>query len=562
MGVKRRVAAICVGAFVLIELIAPLPLLGDETFFECRVLYEAAGGIYVDAGTTKGMREGLSGQIERNGSPLGQVEVQRAAADSAFLVWVAERPQSAPKPGERVSLVLDGPAPPVTPTRTPSPTLRDRDQGDPDFVPLLAPDLRDQAFTEVENVFHGKLHARQLYQFGSDDEDFSITRFGTSGSLERIAGTPWAIEWSGDLSYRTGSGLANTRYEHEARLEVYRLALYRRFDNGGVLRLGRFIPREIPAIGFVDGAQTEVPLGDGFRLGSVIGFKPTRFELEPNFEEIVLSIYSTLEAGSADSTQYSGTLGLLSTLFRGTPDRLAILLDQRLAAGNFSLYSSSELDLDVGSAIVRDGIRLTRLDLAAHYAFAPAFTLRAGIDRYEVPDNEGERDIFDPGFLDITEFFADGYWRYWIGASHVLPGSLTLSEEISFMDSATEDAVRWNVQLTRKGLPGLDAGSISVAVYNLHGSHSDGYGGKLSAFLPVAGQRVLIQPIVYFRFLEYETTGENFFDPVADDFTVTDVAVRAHWTASRAWSLSGGVSYAIANDENRFLVDLGVIFRW
>ena len=44
---------------------------------------------------------------------------------------------------------------------------------------------------------------------------------------------------------------------------------------------------------------------------------------------------------------YSGTAGILTSLYDGDPDRLAFLLDQTATLGRLSLFSSTEVDFDV-----------------------------------------------------------------------------------------------------------------------------------------------------------------------------------------------------------------------
>lgn len=51
-------------------------------------------------------------------------------------------------------------------------------------------------------------------------------------------------------------------------------------------------------------------------------------------------------------------------------------------------------------------------------------------------------------------------------------------------------------------------------------------------------------------------------DEVSDDLGLLDVSLRAQWAASKTWSLSGGVSYAITSEEDRVLVDIAVTYRW
>jgi hypothetical protein len=294
----------------------------------------------------------------------------------------------------------------------------------------------------------------------------------------------------------------------------------------------------------------------------MLGFKPGRFDLNMSLDEPMFVPYVTFETGLPPEAHYSGTFGVLGSLWNGSPDRLALLGEQTFDIGNFSALASSELDVDVGGAVERDGVRLTRLNLVGTYVLGPAHLLRAGIDHYELPDNEGEQDAIDIGTLNIEEFFEDSWWRYWVGASHQFGWGLRLSEEVGYLQSDVDDGIRWVVTLTRTGLPSFPDGSINLSLYNIDGVGADGYGGRLSAYFPFRNHRLLLMPAVAFRYVEHETTGSNFFDSVTENLWIADVSVRAQYVLSKAWSLQGGVAYAYGDEEDRFLIDVAVTFRW
>jgi hypothetical protein len=539
-----------------------------ETPIDCRVLHETAEGLYVDAGADSGLSKGAAAWLEHHDRRVARVEVVSVAAGTAFIRLTSERPSLLPGPGDPVTLVLDSVSLPETPApKEPSPTLKDQTAGEP-FVPLLVqPDLGQVALTEAENLFHGRLTVQQLYQAaGSSEQRFWTTRLRSSGTLERIDRTPWTLEWSGDLSYRDGGAFADSRlqgrFQGDVRLEAYRLSLFRRFDDRSFVRLGRFLPAELPAVGYLDGVHGEEALGENWRLGGLLGFKSTRDDLEPSIQEPAVAGYATYQAGTPGSLYYSGTGGFLFSLFEGDADRLALLLDQRADVERFSVFLSSEVDFDIGAMEARSGTRLTRLDLFLDYEAADWLTLRAGADRYEVPDTAAERDLIAAGDLDVAEFFAADFWRFSLGASADLGWRLRLSADASYTESDPHDGVYWSARLTRTGLGCFPDGTLTLAAYNLDGIAAEGYGARLSAYLPFLEQRLSLLPAVDVRFGRFETTGENFFDEVSDDVALLDVSLRAQWAASKAWSFSGGVSYAITSEEDRVLVDVAVTYRW
>jgi len=560
-GTARRLLA---PLLALPALLAAGPAYGAESRVDCQVLYETREGIYVDAGRGIGIREKTTASLERGGERILQVEVVKTSEASTFL-RIVSRQGLPPRPGETLSLVYEqAPAGEESSSKPPSPTVKTGDGDEKPFIPLLAPlDLGATASTEARNIFHGRLTLRQLYQkTGDSDHDASITSLRSSGSLERIDGTAWTLDWSADLSYRALDGLEDVRDFEEPRFDAYRLSLHRRFDDRSFVRLGRFVPVELPSVGYMDGIQGEKVIDENWRVGGILGFRPGRDDLVISVDEPTVVPYATLEAGSGPELHYSGTFGLLASMFEGEADRLAILAEQAFTRRKLSVLCSSEIDFDIGGAVERDGVRFTRLDLVADLALSPGFSPRAGIDHYELPDNAGERDVIDPESLFIEEFFEDSWWRFWGGASHELPWRLRLTEEVGWLESPVDRGVRWVVTLTRTGVFGLETSSLSISAFNIDGVGAEGYGGRISAFLPFLENRLLLTPSAALRYADYGTSGETFFVPVDEDIFIVDVSLRGQWVISRSWDLLGGVSYAFSDDEDRFLVDFAISFKW
>ena len=419
-------------------------------------------------------------------------------------------------------------------------------------MPLLAP-LTAPGTPEPANVARGRLRARGMFQADGEGKlDFLQARLGSDGDVQRIGGTPWAVDWSGDFSLREGDAWSGTGLDRPD-FELYRLSLYRRYDDGGFLRAGRFLPQELPSVGYVDGIQREVGLSEHFRLGGIAGLKPDRRDLDPSAKEPMAVAYGTVEGGKRGGLYAAGTAGILASMYEGKFDRLAVLLDGRADLGpKLSLYTTNEIDLDTGSAEHREGVRVTHTDLQAISPVASFLTLRAGVDHFERPDTRAERDLLPTG---DPRYFDRGYWRYWLGATEYLPWKIRLDEEIALMDAPGEDLTpRWRLAATRTGLPGLSAGQLTLTVYNLDGAGAEGYGGQLSAFLPFLDGRLSVRPAAGFRFLETDATSESF--------ELADLSLHTDWWISKAWSVYAGVTGTFGDSVDRVLIDIGVDFRW
>lgn len=572
-----------------------------ESSLECRLLYESADGVYVSLGKASGLQPGTVGWLHVGQSPVSRVEVVGVAETSSLVRILGARPGGFPAAGDAITLVVDlDPKPRVEP-RKPSPTIRDRGKADvgpadlarPDInapaipegsragilpeggapapadgaaalaplTPLLATEKKDiDAFSDAYNIWKGQAWLKQQLQTTPGAElNSSVTRVGSSGSVERVDATPWAVEWSGEGIYRDGEALEQVKHYQDVRFELYRLSAFRRFADESMVRVGRFLPRELPSAGYLDGAQGEFVINERLRLGGMFGLKPRRVDLGFTVDEPTAVGYMTAEFGRNEPTWYQGTLGFLSSAYKGKFDRMAILADQTLRLRRWTILSSSAIDFDVGGSEVHSGTRLTRWDLSVSHPLGESTTIRGGLDRFERLDTAAERDATHAFTVTEEDFIDRGYWRYWLGARHQLPAKLYLSEEVSLTDSAIDDfSLRWNVSLTRSDVPFLTSGSsATLTLYNLVGQDLDGYGGRLSAHVPLPARRLSIQPAVAFRFLQSDLHEE-------DTFTFTDVSLRGHWVMSSSWSASAGVSYAFTNDPDlqRLYADFGVTFKW
>jgi len=528
-----------------------------------RITYEVQDGVYVNVGTDGGLVEGLVGTLQLEDGRTAQFEVLHAARQSALLrlvgyprterlldrsVEIAFEPRSteqaaAPRGGsdQAKKEAATSPAVPGTPDTR-------------EFVPLLAPVRRTPEVSAPQSVSHGRIELRQLLQTDSENDlGYSTTRLRSSGAMERIAGSPWSFSWSGDMRYRTGDALQNHPDYQEVHPDFYRLMFQRPIEDGGFLRLGRFVPVELPGIGYVDGVQGETRRGEGLRFGAIAGLKPDRVDLDASADEPLVAGYATVEAGRRDGPYYSGTVGLLNSYYRGEVDRLAVLMDQRAGLGpGLTLYSTAAVDLNAGTTQTRDGIRLTQLDVFAESRLSSFLGLRAGVDHWERPDIQAERDLL---VFEDERFFDDGYWRYWVGSYQNLPWSFQLYEEVSLIDADnTGNSTRYQVRLTRTGLFGMRNASASVTAYTLAGNDTDGYGCRVSGYFPLNDGRLSMQPAAGFRTLQ---TGSQ-----AEDISLTYLSLYLDGRLSKAWTLFGGVNYSDGDGVDSTLIEVGLRYSW
>lgn len=533
-----------------------------EARVQGRIMQEAQEGVYVDAGADQGLRPGLAGTLVLDDGRTFAFEVVYAQRQSALLRLPGYRGQERLS-GRTVEILLSQESPNPAAQRSAKPndpngaakssTKVPGPDGQEKFVPLLAPIPRGPDASKLPSTSHGRIQVHQMFQTDSEgDLGYSVTRLSSSGGVDRIEGSPWGFEWSGDVRYRTGDAyLSNPNYQ-EPHLDLYRAVFQRPFGEGGLLRFGRFVPYELPGIGYVDGLQGQVQPGEHTRLGVVGGLKPNRLDLDASADEPLVVPYAMFTAGPRDGRHYSGTVGLLNSYYKGEIDRLALLFDQRAGlAKGLTLYSTAVVDFDVGASQTRNGTRLTQLDVSAVSELSSFLTLRAGVDHWERPDQQAERALLP--FPD-DRFFDNGYWRYWVGSSQNMPWNLRLAEEVGYIQSDTVDGdVRWQVSLTRTGLGAWRDASATVAVYNLIAYGNDGYGCRVSGYLPLNKGTVIVQPAAGFRVLQAAP---------AEDISLSYLSVGLEGRLSRNWNLFGGVTYFSGDGVGSTLFELGLRFAW
>jgi len=540
---SHRQGLVVTGRAGLLVLALALLATAAESPLVCRVSYLAADDVYVDAGAAQGLRKGDVGVLRQKGVDVARLEVVSTSKTSARLRVIGARGAARPAVGDPVHFELANrtakePEPPPAANGTQAP-----------FVPLLERQKSLAKAPSRKNISHGWVSLSQIVQTQSSF-DYWTTRLSSAGGVDRLGGTPWAVRWSGTLSARGGDAFEGSVLDG-GRLDVFEFLATRRGEAGSVT-LGRFVPRALSNVGYVDGALGERALGGGLTVGGILGLKPTRDNLTPSLDEPLGVLYGTLTSGKPRETYYSGTLGLLGSFFMGDPDRLALLADQHLSIGTqFDLNASFEVDFDVGGAAVRQGTRLTYADLNLNATLARALTLRAGFDHYEKLDTRAEREAL--GYPDPV-LFDSGTWRYWVGSSHQLPADFQLATEIAIVDSPQTDlTLHWRILLTRYGLFSIPQASATLTVYNLEGELVSGVGGQLSGFLPLQNGRITLQPSLGFR---------SFDSDVAGSLAITDLRLRAEYRTDQRWSFHGGVGYTFGEAADLLSLELGLRYRW
>jgi hypothetical protein len=545
------------GVTVLVMLLGAM-CQANETSIHARVTYQTQEGVYVNAGSNQGLSRGLTGSLHLDSGPIVTFEVVDASGSTSILRLQGWDITGDNLKNQSVELFFytaeageDEKSPPTQVNQNSTTTA----PGNTDtFVPLLQPIQRTSAFPKSKNISHGRIGLYHSFQTSDEDRsEYSLTRVNTSGTIERIQGSAWGLEWSGNALWRAGDAYQNHADYQVLQPRFYTMALQRPREHEGFLRLGRFLPRELPGIGYLDGIQSEHHQGGAWRYGVLAGLKPDRINLETSGDEPTVAGYTTYAAGKRGQSYYSGTVGMLSSFYESKADRLAMLVDQHVDMGpHLNVYSTAELDFGIADTNTNSSVQLTRLDVVASSRINRAFTLRGGVDHWQRPDNQVQRDAL---MVVDDHLFDNGYWRYWIGGQHRLPGKLRLSEELSWIQSETaEDAMRWRIRLSRTGLWDWKSAGLTATLYNLEAQGADGYGSRFSAYLPLWQTRLVLRPAVGLRWLDTEAQ--------SDELSLSYFSLNLDSTLSRAWAVFGGITVNSGDGANSTLINFGARYRW
>ncbi|MHC4932073.1 MAG: hypothetical protein ACYTGV_07790 [Planctomycetota bacterium] len=508
-----------------------------------RVTQVTIDGFYVDAGTEAGLRVGDVVSVRRDGREIAKAEVLAASTGSARMRALAG-PAEEPAVGDLVSFRgRDVPPAPAAAEESPA-------ENTAPFVPLLEAQKQRAPARARSNLSRGRVTLRQLLHLDNEtDFDYATTILHSSGSVQRLGGSSWALRWNGNLSYRTGEAFEGSPLE-AGRIDLFEFSLARRLEQGGLVKLGRFLPWGVRFAGYLDGAQGELTLG-GWNAGGILGFRPKRIDQEPSADEPVGVVYATLASGTRGGNYYSGSFGVLGSMFKGEFDQLALLLDQSYeTGGGMRIYGQAQIDFDVDASLFREGTRLTLLDLHLDVPVTESVNVWAGVDHYERLDNRAQRDTLD--FIDPL-LFDRGFWRYWVGARGRVSHRIRVDGEFTILDGAEGDPTsHWRVRGAYRSPFGLRGGDLSLSIYNLDTGEADGLGGVLSGFIPLGGGRWRVYPAVGFRLL----------DDSSLSLSVADVDLRVEYEAPKRWTLFAGMHYSFGDFLDSMLLEVGLSRRW
>jgi len=519
---------------------------------EAKITYAAGDVYYIDAGSDAGLSAGAEGTVVREESEIARVRVRSVSRSSSSVEVIRRLASTPPRVGDRTVFRIE-PPPSSGVAGKESGEGREVPEGEDAFVPLLATPETLRARTTTSNVFHGWLSAgTSSTDSRRTDLEYHRFRLGTGGSLDRIGGGPWSLEWNLDGYYRTGSGYRDRDGYREEKIQANLLVLRRHFSDGSVVGVGRIQPLALPSIGLVDGLYGEYQAAEGLRLGLVSGFRPTVDDQGFSTDEIAVAPYGVWETGSREAARLSTSAGLLATWFEGDADRQALLWDARFDfLSRYSLWVTSAIDFYSGYEEKRSGTGLTRLGAHASADLHELLRVRADVTKNEIPDTlAGGALLVDPeAQLD------SGYRRATFGLGHDFGYGWGLEESVSQIVSAdTDDEIQGWVRGSKYGMFGIPGSFVDVSVFNLIGRDLDGLGatGSLGA-APLE--------TVHLR-LGYLLTGVDEDRSGDTSFRSHTVSLDVDWYVTRRLSLTTRLGESFGDEDGSTMLSFLITWRW
>ncbi len=225
----------------------------------------------------------------------------------------APAPRTAPDPGPPAVPVSPRRPPPGN-TRPPGRTLVDPDDWQPG-MPLLGMTRPPQPQERAATV-DGRLYAATNVVRTLDSWSQSYLTTGADVDFGNLTGDGGTLRFHGDFNWST-----ETSDQTGTDLRLYELS----YERGGTrfqpwhLQLGRFLPRDLPEFGLLDGVAVGHRRENGDRFGGSLGYLPELDEDLESFADLQVAAWYVWNQDVAE--RVSLALGYQKSWHRWDPDR-------------------------------------------------------------------------------------------------------------------------------------------------------------------------------------------------------------------------------------------------
>ncbi|NOT29013.1 MAG: hypothetical protein HOP15_01035, partial [Planctomycetes bacterium] len=223
---------------------------------------------------------------------------------------------------------------------------------------------------------------------GGEAREFLSSALGFDGRIENPFAHGGELAFDAEMFARRSDSLGVT--EDESHLRIDRAS----YAWGGVRgarhrgEVGRFLQRELPALGFLDGFEYVRHLGPKNRVGTSFGFLPVPDDVFRSGDDLQAALFYRRTSGEDQRFSLAG--GYQKTWHEGAADRDLLVGELELFPGpRTSLSTSALIDLYTSSDTLKGaGPELTQLFLNATQRTEAGHGLGLFLSRFRWPELE------------------------------------------------------------------------------------------------------------------------------------------------------------------------------
>lgn len=371
---------------------------------------------------------------------------------------------------------------PLPPAPAPSAPLQPGEEEWQPGMPLLG-STRPPRPEERSARIDGRLYGATNVVRTQDSWSHSLARAGVDLDASNLRGDGGVVHFHGEFVWAT-----ETTENTGADLDLFELS----YERGGTRfeslhwQVGRFLPRDMPEFGLLDGATLGVRREGGDRFGISAGWLPLLDEDMESFADLQLAAWYVWNADVAERFQVA--LGYQRSWHRLDADRdLVILRTRYLPLDGWNIATSFWVDLYDGNDVQKDAsVGFTRANVLLSRRWDKAGGVSLAYDHEEYPETlrrELPQTIQPATLVDAHQdrLSLHGYWDGDGGTRWFTRGTGWHDEETD--GGSAELGAQFDGMFAAGARTGL-------AGFVVHGQYSSQFGARLDHGGPVAGGRL------------------------------------------------------------------------
>lgn len=416
-------------------------------------------------GGIEGFDVGSRGEVR---VPRARLDALRRAAAEAEQRGVAPAIEPAPEVEvpEPVKRVPDHP-----PWEAPPPEWKSEN-------PLLAP-VHGRPSEERPRRSYGEVYSSLDWtrdDGGTDTREFSSLATGVDWTIENPFGRGGRLDFDSEFLVRHTDLGTSTENDSRWRLDRFSYVEGGERERRDRVEVGRFLHREFPELGLVDGIEYTSDLGHGRRLGGSVGFLPRTDEFFSFADDLETSIF--YQWANDESQTFRMGAGYQKTWHDGSADRDLLVGHLELhPSARTSLFSSVLADYyTAGDDPKPTGLEVTQFLLNASRRSQAGNGVGVTVSQFRIPILE--RDGLDPTTAadladdHTTRYGLDGWWNF---TRHV-----RVDGHVDQWTDQDDSGGGASSRLTLRDLL-WPRGEVSLEAFTTDGKFSDGTGLRAQA---------------------------------------------------------------------------------